>query len=103
MIKIFSKIAFAILPWEAIFSFILELAEKMIAEWLTAKAFTKKAKYFTMGVYVLAEGWGEELVGDTRTTLDNITLQSLLNLCSKAAEQQKFKLPDVPELLNGSK
>jgi uncharacterized membrane protein YczE len=101
MLKVFSRVVLALLPWEIIFGFILELAEKMIAEWFATKIFTKKAKYFVMGIYVLAEGWGEELVADTRTTLDDTTLQSLLDLCVSSATQQQFKLPDVPELLNG--
>lgn len=103
MFRVFGKIALALLPWESILGFLMELAEKMLSEWLAGKTFTKKAKYFTMLIYVAAEGLGEELVADTKTTVDDDLVQTLIGLCQKASEQQKFKLPDVEELLNGKK
>lgn len=103
MFRVFGKIALALLPWESILGFLMELAEKMLSEWLAGKTFTKKAKYFTMLIYVAAEGLGEELVADTKTTVDDDLVQVLIGLCQKASEQQEFKLPDVEELLNGKK
>jgi len=103
MFRIFGKIALALLPWESILGFLMELAEKMIAEWLASKSFTKKAKYFVMLIYVAAEGLGEELVADTRTTVDDDLIQTLVRLCQESAKQENFKLPDVQELLNGKK
>ncbi len=103
MFRIFGKIALALFPWESILGFLMELAEKMIGEWLANKSFTKKAKYFVMLIYVAAKGLGEELVADTKTTVDDDLVKSLIALCQKSAEQEKFKLPDVEELLNGKK
>lgn len=103
MLRIFAKLTVALFPWESILGFLMELAEKMIVGWLAEKSFTKKAKYFTMLIYVAAEGLGEELVADTRTTVDDDLIQSLIRLCQESSTQQGFKLPNVEELLNGKK
>lgn len=102
-IKVIGKVLAFVIPWESILGFLMELAEKLIGEWLAEQKFTKKAKYFTMLIYVAAEGLGEELVADTKTTVDDDLVQALIGLCQEASEQQKFKLPDVEELLNGKK
>ena len=102
-IKVIGAVVSFMIPWESILGFLMELAEKLIGEWLAGQTFTKKAKYFTMLIYVAAEGLGEELVKDTKTTVDDDLIQALIGLCNKASEQQGFKLPDVEELLNVKK
>ena len=87
-----------ILPWETIISFIIQLAAGLLKDWLKDAEFTKKAKYFTMGVYVFAEGLGEELAKDTKTPLDDETVQEVLSSCETASLAHDFKLPEIEEL-----
>ena len=98
-----AKLVVRMLPWESILGFLMELAEKLITDWLAAKSFSKKAKYLTMLIYVAAKGLGAELAADTKTTVDDDLIQVLIRLCQEASKEHNFKLPDVEELLNGKK
>lgn len=97
-IKVFGKIIKWALPWESILGFILEIASNLLKEWLRDQNFTKKAKYFTIGVYAFAEGYGEELAKDTRTSLDDETIQDLIESCEAASIAHNFKLPEIEEI-----
>jgi len=96
--KFFGKIIKFVLPWEAILGFIIELAANLLRDWLKQESFTKKAKYFTMGIYVLVEGIGEELANDTNTTVDNKVVGEVITSCKEAANTHGFKLPEVENL-----
>lgn len=97
-LRIFGRIVGYILPWESIIGVLLEIAVRLLQDWLSGKPFTKKAKYFVMGVYVFAEGIGEELALDTRTTIDDDSIKHVKTLCQQIAGEQNFKLPIVEEL-----
>jgi len=98
MTTILGKIVKAIFPWETILGFIIELAGNMLRDWMNKETFSKKAKYFTMGIYVLAEGIGEELANDTRTTIDNKTISEVIASCKTAAGTHGFNLPEIEEI-----
>lgn len=97
-LRIFGRIVGYILPWETIVGVLLEIAVKLLQDYLHGKPFSKKAKYFTMGAYVFAEGIGEELSLDTKTSIDDDSIKHVKTLCQQIAGEQNFKLPIVEEL-----
>lgn len=98
LVKLLAKMFFVILSWESVIRLILELAVKLLAGWLGEKTFTKKAKYFVMGIYVFSEGLFDELAKDTKSESDDDLVKNANTLCKEIAAQQGFKLPDVQEL-----
>jgi len=87
------------MPWETVVGYLIEMAVNLLSQWLNSgQPFTKKAKYFTMLVYVACEGIGEELAADSRTTVDDKAIVEAKRLCEQLAVVQAFKLPDVQEL-----
>lgn len=96
--RMFGIIIKAAIPWEALLGFLIELAAKLLRNWMDEQEFSKKAKYFTMAMYVVAEGIGEELADDSKTTVDNKAVEELIRSCESAAEAHGFTLPEVEEL-----
>ena len=96
--KTLAKFALKLFPWETVVGWLFEIATRVITDWLNDKVMSVKAKYFTMGMYVLAEGIGDELAKDTRTTVDDDAVGELKTLCMNLTDMQGFTLPKVQEL-----
>ena len=98
LVRMFGKVVSFVMPWEIILGYVIQLASGLLKEWLKTMTYTKKGKYFTMSVYVLCESLGEELVADTRTSVDDTMLQGVIKLCEEMSVQGKFNLPVIQEL-----